>query len=414
MRFKLAGGLFATVALVVTSLIGASAVQAAPPGDDWLPGIPDSASLGSPIIAKGTVAKPDGRAFANGAQVALFVYPAAEVSDALVEGEGVTSTPIAKTTTTPGGNFQLRIENASELARYASEDGIVDFEIRALEDEYYAPFAFSRQLVNAGAATLLVDPTFTPSDSLTTAESARAVANTPIEITSLPANTTVADLGAIVGESTGIVNKTDVCGETYVQNLGSKNVLVGATYTTVAGTSAKFTYTSGASSNLGVGYSVSGSYGSYSKSGTIARSSTSTIDFATRSGSYYYSSYFNYGKYSFWCYPVGQPNAKTIYSYKVRANAFNGGSSVGATSAPSATYCVKFGRNSSMTKDTSTAVTWSTGASLNSSIGINLTTQTGYTSAAKLTYTNSSSTDRQLCGTNGYPGNSPQRIVAKP
>lgn len=399
----------ALAGLIFTPSIAKADVETAA----WLPTIRDSADLLTDIVISGTIHTNNGVPFPSGSKVTLFAYPASEVVDALKEGESVSVTPVAKALTGNQGTFELRVGDILDLARFASKDGIIDFEVRALHDTQVAPFSFSRRIHKDSKGATLSDPAFTiaPEPSRTT--DSRKLQQSVVNIVSLAPNPAVEKLYGIVGGDSGPINKTDVCGETLVSNQGSQKVLVGTTYTTATNTSAKFTYANGASSNLGVGYSISGKVGTYSANGTTSRSSTTSLDFGTRSGSYEYSTYFRYGKYSQWCYPVGQPNAKNVYAYKVKANQFDGGTTVVSSSAPSATYCTPFAANTSLTRDTSAATSWTQGASLKSIIGINLSSQTGYTSSAKLTYYNTGSTNRQLCGTHGTPGSAPGRIVAK-
>ncbi len=54
---------------------------------------------------------------------------------------------------------------------------------------------------------------------------------------------------------------------------------------------------------------------------------------------------------------------------------------------------------------------WASGAKLGSSLGIDLSTQTGFASSASVKFEFPQTA--ALCGTKGYPGASPGRLVAR-
>lgn len=378
---------------------------------EWLPGVAESADVAAPTVVAGTLQTPTGQSFTSGSAVVLYVYPSSDVVDNLTVGESVTPAPVAKGTVDQDGKFDLRVEDPASLARYASNDGTIDFEVRSVDEGYFAPYSLSRELVTVDGAEVLVDPSATDSGTDVDQEDVAAAAD-PVELTSLPESDVVPDLDPVGTES---FDKTDVCGETLVKNLGSKKVVVGSTYAMAGGTSGTFTYKKGASTTIGVGYSASSSAGSFKGSGTTSKESTSEIGFGTRSGGYTYSTYFTFGKYSQWCYPVGSgASAKKVYAYKVHANKFDGGSSVSAAGAPSATKCTNFAGNSSLSKTNTAANTWEDGVSIKGAdIGVDLSSKTGYTTTATLSYKNSGKASRKICGTNDTWGGSPRRAVTK-
>lgn len=197
---------------------------------------------------------------------------------------------------------------------------------------------------------------------------------------------------------------------TLTSNLGPRDVIVGQTYSTVSGGHTRqFTYTAGASTTISVAVSSSGTYGSFSKSGTVAATSTVSIGFPTHSdiAGRSMKTQFTFGKFRYYEVTTSTPR----YYYIVYPTGFAGGASIGNISTPTATYCVAYVAGSTFEKKTTTVITWSNGASLNSVIGIDLSTRTGYSSEAKLHYTFSSA--KRLCGQTGYPGNQPYTIVVK-
>jgi len=400
-KWTIAAVLSTTAVLVSIAATPATAVD---PSSTWLPTIADSASLSSKPLLSGEVTDSTNAPFPAGTRVEVVAFPSAEVVAAMAVGDNVQATPVSKGFVGDDGSFVLRLSDPSSLARFASRAGSVDFEFRAVDNQLYAPFSFSRTLAQLATLKGAV------SAAAQSAE-ADADASSSIHVTSLAPSRAVA---LIEQAQSGPIQKTDICGEIKLSDLGTKQVDVGATYTGGTGRTGLLTYSSGASSALGVGYSISGSAGSFSASGTLSRSSTSTVSFGSRTGSNVYATYFSYGKYGEYCYPVGSSySSSAIYAYEVHASSYAGGSSVTASTAPSATYCVSLATGTSFSKSTTSAYTFASGASLSSSIGINLSSKTGYTSTTSLKYTNSSGSTKNLCGTSGLPAGTPSRIVLK-
>ncbi len=228
----------------------------------------------------------------------------------LTEGDSIQVSPVAKGFTDSEGKFSLRFAESMDLARYASKLGIVNFEIRAVTGAYYAAYSFSGDI-----------------SALEQKGAVQRADLTDLRLVSLPPSDAVVNLEA---SQAGPVNKTQICGETLVTNYGTRAVAVGRTFTAGAGRTGSLTYTSGSSSDLGVGLSSSGAYGSYAASGTISMSSTSTVTFAGGTGGREYQTYYVYGKYAQWCYPVGSSyDPSAIYAYKVHATSYAGGSAIG-------------------------------------------------------------------------------------
>lgn len=352
--------------------------------------------MATPDVVSGRLLTAAGAAFPKGAPVELVAYPSAEVVDSMVVGDDIQVTPVAKGFVKADGNFALRLPPGTDLARFESAAGSVDLEVRDFSGDYYAAHSLSS----------------TPADleALAPGSTASSGVRVGVEVRSLPANPAVR---ALAESRTAALDKTDVCGETLVANYGSKAVTVGATYTGGSGRTGEFTYTSGASSQLGVGFSTSGVYGSFSSSGTISRSSTDQVEYSAGTGGRAYKTYFKYGKYSQWCYPIYNPSQKSVYAYKVHASGFAGGGYVASASVPSASHCVPLGNGLSYSKTNTASTTFSSGASLSSTIGINLSSKTGYTSSAWVKYKNTSGSSRNLCGVYDVPGGSPGWIVLK-
>jgi hypothetical protein len=422
--------------------------------------VPVSASAADPDVTSaitGQIEGSDGSAFAAGTPVVLWSTPSQDALAAAQVGDSFVNTPIASGVVGSSGSFSVPISDVSSLSKFASKDGLLNLEVRAADGTDVAPFALSRKIVTVDGTTALVDPSDLSNSKATTATTAQvAAANKPAKIaaTKVPKSVvrkTARAMAAVsdelpvdpqdpsqdpsdgsggapldpsqetpeptTGTGTGGVgpnspSSTQVCGEDYMADLGSRKVIVGSSYANAGSTTGTFTYSSGASSTIGVGYSVSGSKGSYSQSGTSSTSSNGSVGFGTRSGGYSYATYFKFGKYGSYCYPVGsKKNIDSYYAYKVRPSSYAGGGTVNSSTTPSATKCTDFGGGTTITRNSNGANTWSSGASLDAVIGIDLSSKTGYTSTAKLSYKNNGST-KKICGTNDYLANS-QRLVTK-
>ena len=426
--------------------------------------VPISASAADPAVTSaitGHIEGSDGTAFAAGTPVVVWSTPSQDSLAAAKVGDSFVNTPIASGVVESGGAFSVPIDDVTSLSQFASKDGLLNLEVRAADDTDVAPFALSRKIVTVDGKAALVDPGDLSNSKATTATTAQvAAANKPTTIAATKAPKSVARKTArvmavasdelpvdpqdpsqdptdgsggapldpsqetpeptsgtggpgTVGGGPDSPSSTQVCGEDYMQDFGSRKVIVGSSYANAGSTTGTFTYSSGASSSIGVGYSVTGSKGSYSQSGTSSSSSNGSVGFGTRSGGYSYATYFKFGKYGSYCYQVGsKKNVDSYYAYKVRPSSYAGGGTVNSSTTPSATKCTDFsGGGTTITRNSSGANTWSSGASLDAVIGINLSSKTGYTSTAKLSYKNNGS-KKKICGTNDYFANS-QRSVTK-
>jgi hypothetical protein len=368
----------------------------------WLPSIVDSTAFVTPALVSGDVFDPSGRPFPTGSSVEVVAYPSADVMKSMRDGDSIQVTPVAKAFVGPKGRFVLRLDPSVNLDRFMSSAGLVDFEVRIVNGGFYAAYSFSESVASLKELTRINSTTDSVNPNLKN-----------LHIVSLPVNDKVRVLES---SRVGLLNKTDICGEVLLSNLGAKAVAIGATFTGGAGRTGDLTYASGSSSSLGVGLSVSGAFGSYSSSGTVSRSSTGSVSFAPATGGRQYQTYFSYGKYGQYCYPVGGSYDPTdIYAYKVRAIAFASGSNTISQSAPSTPSgnCVPLASGTNFTKSTTAASTFSSGVDISSAIGVDLSSRTGYNSNTKTTFTNTSGTSKQLCGVNGFPGESPGLIVLK-
>jgi hypothetical protein len=380
-------GACSTVLLVVASVSAAAAVA----GDSWLPTLRSSSQLsGSPSVA-GILQDSQGNAMKPGTRVVLFAYPRSETLAGLQVGDSFEPVAVAKAVVGGQGRYELRVDRGVDLSRFASDTGLIDFAVTAVRGRDIATSYFS-----ASAADLQGD----------------GAPGKRVDATAIDGG---AVLDVVDPTDPRSAVKTEVCGETYVRDLGSQRTIVGQSYTTSTGAWQQLSLSSGASSELGVGISVSGAYGSYSSAGTESKSSSTTVQFPQLSGWYRYYGWFTYGKYSRWCYPVYDPSKKYVYQYVARpvTGGINGADYVSLGTAPAANYCDKMGPGAKYSTDSSKARTFSNGVEIFNVIGINLSSRTGYTASQSLTSKNTSATSKQICGVDARIGDAPGLVRVK-
>ncbi|MFD4598093.1 DNRLRE domain-containing protein [Streptomyces sp. NPDC058464] len=414
--------------------------------DSELAGITDSSSLTTPVVSSGTVKDADGN-LAAGADVVLYAWPDNESDDALEEGDSVKLQPVAKAVSDSSGGYALRVASAAALTPEAAADGTVNFETVAYSGSRQAVFNFPRTLVTsssataylaatAGAATsdtdttsiadttpvaadLVLDNALSTSEySSSTVDASNGVdeesSSAPESLTDDPnsANASAADDTAAAESDASDTGVAKACNGTLVKKLGAKWVIAGQTYSATSGVKHTFSYSKGADSSLGVGVSATGTYGSFTGSGSISKSSSITMEYPTYGNNrgVYYKTEYSYGKYLVACQSPGRGSPVT-HHYEVRARGYYGGANTSTAYIPTAKHCAYQLNGSKFTRTSSHAITWTDGASLSDAIGLDLSASTGYSSDATVVYTFNA--NRYICGTGGAPGGShPYNFVA--
>lgn len=376
-----------TMAIPIALLASAASAQA----PSSIPGLVDSAALDSPVVASGTLFRADGSLAPAGTMVRLSVWPSPEALAEMEIGESVKISPVGYAVTDPAGGFQLRVSNSTLVSQYASaKTGRAEYEVSAFIDGSPAIFNLSGD----GVATAI-----SPARAATPANAdARNIKLKP-----LPGDSKATP----AVDSDGQTSFEKACTGTLISNYSPwVTVLQGFAPSGVKMTAG---YSTGASSTLGIGTSLSGSSGSFSASGTSSVSSDASIGFAAVTGpaGKHWKTQFRYSKFKYYCY---DQNPST--TYQARPVDFIGGTQALDATAPSATYCSTYNAGDSFTKNSSTATTFSGGVDISDSIGIDLSARTGYSSTAKLRFDFTAT--RQLCGTSGFPPGNAGRLVAKP
>jgi hypothetical protein len=316
--------------------------------------------------------------------ITLVAWPRNDVLAQLNVGDEAKLGPAAETDSNSDGSFTLSVADETSLTPYVDTDGTVNFQLVATTSQGSTSRAFARRLsVDRGLASWT---------SVNDSEPA-------------PETLAIGPTEAVGGTAAPLAaDKTGICITTVIANYDLRLDVIGEVYTG-AHTTADLKYLSGSSSTLGVGYSVSGAYGSWSQSGTSSATQNFAVDFPTQTTNRntVFESNFGWQKTRFTC--AGQQ------SYNLRQVEFQGGSTYyTAASAPTANYCTSYVGGTGVTKDTANAITFSNGAKLGSVVGIDLSSKTGFNSSTKISFT--FATTGLLCGTDAYPP-SASRVVAK-
>lgn len=354
-----------------------------------VPGLENSVSVDGPTIFDGQLVARSGAGVA-GQKVVLYAWPTASALAKLADGEVVKKAAVGYAETAQDGRFALKISDASLLGHYRDADGNINFGLVSASPSGL----FTYNFVSAADSK-------SPSAFASVARGTSAVVLAPAEdVSPRYDETRLPDDVRPVDKACGTVRNGDI---------GNFWVTVGYGYVTGSNASMNFSYTSGASSSLGVGMSISGAGGTFSASGTSSVSSSSTVSYPATGSFKGWQSQFFYGKFRTIC---TEGSLVVADYYEAKPVSFSGGASVQTISgAPAATYCTSYVSGSSFTKNTTTAYTGTAGVGSSGTLGVNLSATTGYSSQASLKFTFSSA--GQLCGTNGYPGATPSRLVAK-
>jgi hypothetical protein len=404
--------------------------------------VANSASLTTPVVAQGTVMDRSGALVSKGT-VVLLAWPSDE-SDVPV-GHTVALTPIGLATSTSSGFYALRVDPAADLSGVTAGNGTISAEIDAYSgttlvgtDGITIPAgaassstaASSAPIEDPGAASSgasagpdeTVDPTTIASggapNSTGPIENVAPESATESTIASAadPVAAQKVDLGGTL-DSTPAVTSPDSdgpsppppgCDATKGASLGVHYGIVGQTYSQTTGVKHTFTYTSGATTSIGIGVQGSSGGGNFFSSGTRSIASTVTEYFPTYGNHTYryYKTGWNFYLWHVKCLTNGKSHTE------IRPGSFAGGAVTAAAGAPSAHKCVKQTAGSRYVQSKSHAITWSNGVSFGyGGVGVNLSTETGYSSSAEVSYSFSSS--RYLCGSGSTPGGTPYVLSAK-
>ncbi len=374
------------VLLGTTGLILASVVGLGPPGLAAVTRQQPAATgplLGA-LAVRGTVMA-SGHPLAR-ADVTLYAWPRnSSLSKLRRPGQVVPVRVVGTATTTASGQYAIAVSSPVALRSSAMPNGIVNLEVDALTRTAYASFSFSRRLVQTAYGTEIA--TASPDGVSRVAAPERA------------------DL-QLIPLAHALPRVPTSCVWAYIKTFSPTATVIGATYDTTTATTQTFIYGRGQSSSLGVSTSNTGSYGTFTASGTASYDTSSTTQFPSSTGavSTHYLTDFSHSEYGQLCQHING-----YQHYQTRVTEWDGGATTGGTGAPTAHFCSYYLRGTVFTKTDSSAFVFSGGFTI-PVIGVSLSAQTGYSVNATVVYNLGLS--HYLCGTNDYVGGSPKRIVA--
>ncbi|KPU46375.1 hypothetical protein OXPF_00170 [Oxobacter pfennigii] len=337
-------------------------------------GVTDSKELANTPVATGKIFKEDGVTPVANATVQLYAWPSSDELEKLKEGDSFTRTPIGKTVSDKDGSYVLRIDPKADIEKSWSKFGSLDCEIVTLTDTGINSTSFSIMKADKEEnkdKTKIIYPIDTAYADKFNGEVYNGIYADITLVPRPPKDSFQSnDMAPAYSESLEEIYPV-------AQWVNVGNILIGN-----SGYTEKFTFESGASCTIGVGFSLSGSYGSFSPSGTISRNSTSAVGFPLYSAptARFMDTQFKFARWV--CFP-----GDGTWYYLVRAHQFAGGAQTSReTTIPTGGIKSSYAAGSSYIKQTNTATTWSNGARLNALIGIDLSSRCGYSSTSKLEF----------------------------
>jgi hypothetical protein len=381
-------------ALLVAGVVGALVIgglQSAQGDSGYdldFPGLVKSDFLAGPTVLSARLIS-DGRAARAGSYAVLYAWPSQETIERIDLGETVKLVPVGYDIVDQAGRVDLKISDADALARYANEHGVVNLEMIATDDESVYSYSIG------------IDGAVTADGSKRLLPHVLEAAQEEVTVNPVP--------GAIAAENVSF--EKSGCISTFVQDYGLKTVDIAWAYAVPGAATVDFTYSQGASTTIGVAVSATGTYGSFSASGSGTTTAGASQGFPATDGYKILSTKFRFGKWKLECsgYPHGD-----FLQYRSGVKNFEGGSLIRSVSSPPSTpaaYCIPQAKGADWMKDETTAYESSGGAQVSSAIGINLSSRTGYSTKASLLYVWKKA--GKLCGTNATPVNGAKRLVAK-
>lgn len=395
---------FALIALVTTmgtslptpSVASGTGVGGDPASRSWLPDLQMSDQLSGPTLIRGRLV--DAAGAGTSGHLTVIAWPRMDVLGRLADGDSVKTMPVAKTVAKADGSFILRIDPNVPVEEFTEDDGTVNFELVGARGDRLVVFAFARRF--DPVANIWRDP------SLPLERGAADELGVTLSLDQFPA---IAPAG--VPAPSPALDKSD-CGVDVLATYNDRPVVNGEVYTGPNAT-AQFVYTTGATSALGVGFSASGSFGSFQQGGEAVASSSAGISYpvqGTNRKTVFRTSW-QYKKFREWHWNEWMTYCSPGF-YTVRPTLWWGGSSwYTAASAPSAPYCAWQGAGVELWKERGTAITFTNGADLNvGAVGVYLSARTGFNQSTKIKY--KFLNNGWLCGSNA-PWPDAARVVAK-
>jgi hypothetical protein len=378
-------------ALVLGS--GPTTIAAQPTPSSWLSGIRDSDTIQGRILIEGRLLDSDGQPVQG--RLYVTAWPTQDVLSRLDVGDELKQTIVAKGQAHRDGSFVLRADPTVSISEFLEPSGIVNFDLVAQSGKHAKTFAFPRRLDSAVESTWV-----SPGASTTKAAPA------PLSIDMVVDQPLPAPEGVLAPLP---ADKHFGCTDVVVATYNNRTTLTGEVYTGPDATG-DFQYAVGGFSTLGQGWSVSGSFGSFSASGTRTVTAQSSIDYPTvaNNGLKVMETQFQYKKIH---HDLATDYGCVDYGYSVDPTAWEGDMlNYTAAAAPSATYCSSTLAGGTTTKDAGVAITFTNGVQIKSAIGADLSSSTGFNTSSKIVFKWQRA--GHLCGSNSTWPNA-ARLVGK-
>lgn len=416
--FRYAAGSVAVV-VIGTALIPSGAAGAAPSTAGSQASVNNSVSqtVASSNIARGRLKSSAGK-LAQAQPIMLIAWPSNDITDRMAVGDSANLQILSQTSTAADGSFAINIDDKSVLEPLAGSDQLVNFTVVAGDGESTTHYNFARELNEVNGELVLSEvgiggtPTAAPAPNIdfTLGESGT-------EVGAVPGETFDTSDMEVVEES--VPFQKAGCMTRLREDHGDRWITVGQHYATANKVTTGFTYARGSSSALGVGFSISGKYGSFKQSGTVSKSANTELGFKAAGdfAKWVRQTRFKYGKYQITC--IVQSGA-SVTRWQERATTRTGGArSLSGDWYPPINdnhkYCAPYEGGTKISQDNSIAIEWATAADVSKVIGIDLSARTGYSRMTKLNYVVApGNIERAFCGRYGRAfSGTPRIVVAK-
>ncbi len=347
------------------------------------------------------------------------VWPKQETLVHMEPGESVDLAVLSSAKLDSQGAFTLTVPFSRSLDAYTNPDGTIDLnlEIHITGGTITVPVSTKVRAVAAAdqsesqPGTDLSLATRQSVDSTDASADATTYTN---YVTQTGSGTVQINLGAVAASGQGGCYPGIGIGHTTLLSTNPSWTIVGQSFSNTPNADAKWTYTTGQSSRLGI--TGTGSDGNWHANigYTNVTTSSSTTGFGTQSGagSYHYKSKFLVQKWSSLCQRNIDPTSTfTIYTMKP-AGFYGGAWSQTASGAGNAHNCAWYSKSNWLELTRSTAITWTNGLSLSAfGLSIGPSARTGYSTKAKVRYT-AQRGGIYLCGNNGGPASTTTYVVS--
>ncbi|WP_394163205.1 hypothetical protein [Galactobacter valiniphilus] len=345
-----------------------------------------------------------------GIEVNAFAWPSEAELKQKKNGEKFELKPLATVETTDDGSFDLN--KIAAAARVASGKGPVNVTISAVDGSssylFDTPLA-SRQ--DAGKRTI----------GLSAGSNVGAAATDSRTITIAPRKLGDADVKRAASLFQGVVESRQAsaaswpggrCTASQEKEFPQTYTQVGATFVHAPGAKGQYKFSQGASTEIGVATSLSGSAGTWSSGGTLSQESSFAVTWTPNTGGVEFYKVASIPAQYFVTCQDSQGFAH--FDHRVRSRELTGGSTRVVGSGFSETnFCTNLDAGSTHEIDNSTAISWSSGYEVSKAIGFNLSSRSGFTTNSHQTYT-AGKANQRLCGHYGYPNGTPRNVKIIP